>query len=153
MSCSEGAISSAQSWVREYLAPALQLNMWKTRRQLPVSACFNWFIFCSSEQKCWGHGSLAQHDAQVSGLVSVPIPEPVGLILLQLGTRHSRNLVLLRVWPTSLAARPCRASCAACELFLSCFRAILGCPFGCAGLLKGLVQALCCALLPWVDVA
>lgn len=86
MSCTEGAISSVQSWVREYLAPALQLNMWKTQRQLPVSACFNWFIFCSSEQKCWGHGSLTQHDAQVRGLESVPIPEPVGLILLQLGT-------------------------------------------------------------------
>lgn len=89
MSYIEGAISSVQSWVREHLAAVLQFNTWKTQRQLPVSACFNWFIFCSSEQKCWGHGSpTQQHDAQVCGLmVSMAAPEPVGLILSQLSTK------------------------------------------------------------------
>lgn len=71
------------------LGSSSALNTLKTRRQLPVSAYSSWFISCSSEWKCWGHGSpVQQRDAQVHGLVvSTPAPEPVGLILPQLSTK------------------------------------------------------------------
>lgn len=50
----------------EYLVPVLQLRTWKAR-QLPVSACFSWFIFCSPTQWC---------DAQACGvMVSTPAPQ------------------------------------------------------------------------------
>lgn len=136
MSYIEGAVSSVQSWMREYLGPVLQLNTWKTLRQLPVSACFNWFTFCSSWVEMlrpwkthttawcpgpWCHGELAS--SWTGGTNSI-------------SAQHYAQAVW-SFWESgrpSLGAWLCCSTCAACELFLSRFSAALSYWCQCAGL-------------------
>lgn len=114
------------------LAPLLQLSTWKTR-QLLFSACFNWFICCSSEQKCWGHGSPTQRcDAQACGLmVSIPALEQRDSFCLNSALSSSK----WSFWGSgrlSLWARTGSSSRAPWEASWA-IGAVPGCLFGCAG--------------------
>lgn len=79
MSYIEGAVSSVQSWVAGVLGISSAASYIKPPRQLPVSACFNWFISWSINSEAtaapqnsvmprsmvswWAHQLLNQQDS------------------------------------------------------------------------------------------
>lgn len=77
----------------EHLVPVLQLRTWKAR-QLLVSACLSWFIFCSPEQKWCDHSMVWCPGLRCHGEHSSSTA--VGLILPQLSPKLKPS-VLLRV--------------------------------------------------------